>query len=173
MKFRSIVVGALLSTVCVSFAAEPEVDFSDVPTMHDARDHMKQVVGNCEAKCSFIDDVTSACFSTCLRKESERTERYFLRVHTASCQGKPSNERFNFKPTTKEKCEELRGSIDALTIWERFQEVERCVAAKSVEHERRLQSAIRLEESQLRDAREEHPVITAAVDVVQKIRRQR
>ncbi|MFC1870689.1 hypothetical protein ACFLXW_00305 [Candidatus Dependentiae bacterium] len=172
MKFKLIAVGVLLSTVCVSFAAEPEVDFSDVPTMHDIQKHMERVVGLCEEKCSFVDDVTKACFSTCLRKESERSESYFLRRYTASCQGRPFNEQFNFKPNDREKCEELQGSIAALDIMRRFQDVRQCVAAKTNEQNRRILSATRIAESQQRDAREKHPVITAAVDVVHKIRRQ-
>ena len=145
---KTVFVGMLLATSPgaagddSSSTAAPNVDCRGVPTMHDSLEHMQRVVEVCEAKCSFSADVGWACFDTCVKEDSQRTEDYLTRLFTAGCQGRPFDERFNFEPSDCQKFDEMSGTIKAYDTMKGYPDVRQCVGAKVRENNRRLESVL-------------------------------
>jgi hypothetical protein len=155
-----------------SMQGQPEkVDFSDVESMQTIKNHVQKMTQNCSEKCSFTQDVMTACFSKCMEAESKRAQNYVLRRYVASCQGVERQKPFNFKPTIEEEIDEVRGTINAIQTLERRPDIQQCATAKLVEHHRRMQSLQRVSSHELDELREEHPVISRVVDGISKLRR--
>jgi len=107
-----------------------------------------------------------------MEKNFKRVQDYHVRKHVAGCQGRIFNEKFNINPTIKEKCEELDGTINAYLTLDHSPKLKQCFESKMFDEAEQAFACERNVEKQLENARKENPIIMAAIDIKQKIRRQ-
>jgi len=141
------------------------------PTFFEVEADVKNMLSICEDRCTFMKDVTQNCTSNCFMDYGKQREYFLVRRYTAECSNRPFNEEWRFKTDIKDKVVDLGGTNQAYMQWGSPESaLAQCAQERIGLHVEKMTQLGKRKQRELDRFDKEHPVISGAVSVSNKLR---